>query len=219
MSQWAEPSAQLRFSTQGAPNLDFTLAGGSTCTGDVRAGASCTLNVAFAPRLPGMRTGAVELTDSPGTCWPPLLFTAKARVQPSRSARRPDDGGQRTEWPRRCGSGWGGQCLHRGYPNNRVVKIPAGGGAQTTVGSDLSFPQGVAVDGAGDVFIADGFNNRLVEVLAGGGAQTMVGSGLIAPPVWSGRSAPPVGSGPNTPQVWQWMERAMSSSRIPATTA
>src|SRR5271157_4152202 len=69
--------------------------------------------------------------------------------------------------------------------NNRVVKVPAGGGAQTTVpASGLSGPFGVAVDGAGDVFIADSNNNRVVEVPwtgTGYGAQTTVGSGLNSP--------------------------------------
>ena len=65
--------------------------------------------------------------------------------------------------------------------NNQVVEVPAGGGAQTTVGSGLNRPYGVAVDGAGDVFIADARNNRVVEVTAGGGPQTTVGSGLSSP--------------------------------------
>jgi len=56
-----------------------------------------------------------------------------------------------------------------------------GPGVQTTVGSGLSGPWGVAVDGAGDVFIADSNNSRVVEVPAGGGAQTTVGSGLSKP--------------------------------------
>ena len=43
------------------------------------------------------------------------------------------------------------------------------GGAQTPVGGGLFVPQGVAVDAAGDVFIADTVNNRVVEVPAGGG--------------------------------------------------
>ena len=55
-------------------------------------------------------------------------------------------------------------------------------GAQTTVpASGLSRPFAVAVDGAGDVFIADTYNSRVVEVPAGGGPQTTVGSGLSAP--------------------------------------
>ncbi len=55
-------------------------------------------------------------------------------------------------------------------------------GAQTTVSaSGLNRTFGVAVDGAGDVFIADTINNRVVKVPAGGGAQTTVGTGLNYP--------------------------------------
>ena len=54
-------------------------------------------------------------------------------------------------------------------------------GVQTTVpASGLNQMLGVAVDAAGDVFIADTYNSRVVEVPAGGGAQTTVGSGLCA---------------------------------------
>jgi len=42
-------------------------------------------------------------------------------------------------------------------------------------------PYGVAVDGAGNVFIADTGNNQVVEVPASGGAQTTVVSGLSSP--------------------------------------
>jgi Bacterial Ig-like domain (group 3)/NHL repeat len=59
--------------------------------------------------------------------------------------------------------------------------IAFGPGAQTIVGSGLNLPNGLAVDGAGNVFIADTNNNRVVEVPASGGAQTTVGSGLGSP--------------------------------------
>jgi Abnormal spindle-like microcephaly-assoc'd, ASPM-SPD-2-Hydin len=49
--------------TGGAPNLDFTLASGSTCTGAFSAGATCTVNVTFAPLAGGTRNGSVEITD------------------------------------------------------------------------------------------------------------------------------------------------------------
>ena len=52
--------------TEGAANLDFTLASGSTCTGSVTAGQSCTVNVTFAPKYPGLRQGAVEIVDGSG---------------------------------------------------------------------------------------------------------------------------------------------------------
>ena len=53
-------------------------------------------------------------------------------------------------------------------------------GVQTMLGSGFSADR-AAVDGAGDVFIADFDNNRVVELPAGGGAQTTVGTGLYEP--------------------------------------
>src|ERR1035441_8261894 len=64
-----------------------------------------------------------------------------------------------------------GQPPIRPHPQSSVARlvhhfhvITGGGGAQFTVGSGLNDPTGVAVDGAGDVFIADSSNNRVVEV-------------------------------------------------------
>ena len=44
--------------TTGAPNLDYTLGTGSTCTGSVSAG-TCTVNVVFTPKAPGQRLGTI----------------------------------------------------------------------------------------------------------------------------------------------------------------
>jgi hypothetical protein len=54
-------------------------------------------------------------------------------------------------------------------------------GSLTTVGTGLNDPEGVAVEGSGNVFIGDTGNNRVVEVPVGGGAEFEVGSGLNAP--------------------------------------
>jgi hypothetical protein len=51
----------------GAPDLDFTLASGSTCMGEVTAGSTCTVNVNFAPSAIGTRRGEIEITDGAGT--------------------------------------------------------------------------------------------------------------------------------------------------------
>jgi len=48
--------------TGGVPDLDFTLANGSTCRGAVAAGSTCTVNVTFAPLAAGFRNGSVQLT-------------------------------------------------------------------------------------------------------------------------------------------------------------
>ena len=78
-----------------------------------------------------------------------------------------------------------------------AVKVTPSG-VQTTVGSGLNFPVGIALDGAGDVFIADRNNRQVVEVT-------------------------PVASRPRYPSpdcsnrgVWRWMRPAMSSLRMAA---
>lgn len=50
------------------------------------------------------------------------------------------------------------------------------GGAALT--ARLNYPQGVAVDSAGNVFIADTFNNRVRVVAPSGGIKTVAGNGL-----------------------------------------
>ena len=56
-------------------------------------------------------------------------------------------------------------------------------GTQSTLGSGFSAPQGVAADGAGNVFVADTANNEVKEVLASGGytAVRLLGGGFNAP--------------------------------------
>jgi NHL repeat len=172
--------------TQGAPNLDFTLAAGGTCAGAVTAGSTCTVNVTFAPQLAGVRAGAVQLTDTSGNL---LATTAVYGVGlGSQIAYGPG-----TQIPLNLSGGGfsdahavavdaAGNIFIADSSNNRVVKIPVGGGPQTTVGTGLNEPFGVAVDGAGNVFIADNRNARVVEVPSGGGAQiTLPVSGLTDP--------------------------------------
>ncbi len=55
-----------RVLTGGAPDLDFTLASGSGCTGAFKAGTPCTVNVTFAPLHTGTRNGSVEIADGSG---------------------------------------------------------------------------------------------------------------------------------------------------------
>ncbi|WP_213806719.1 choice-of-anchor D domain-containing protein [Granulicella sp. dw_53] len=64
------------------------------------------------------------------------------------------------------------------YGNNRVLKIPVGGGAQIPVGTGLLQPNGVAVDSLGNVYIDDQGNSRVVKVTTGG-TQTQVAAASI----------------------------------------
>jgi sugar lactone lactonase YvrE len=57
----------------------------------------------------------------------------------------------------------------------------SGGGAQTTIAGGLQYPLGLAVDGAGNLYIADTGNNRVLEVPPGGSPQSIGASGLNNP--------------------------------------
>ncbi|MGA2538973.1 MAG: kelch repeat-containing protein, partial [Terracidiphilus sp.] len=125
-------ASSVQVVTQGAASLDFTLAS-TTCTGSP---ASCTVNVTFAPQAPGLRLGAVILTDADGD------LVASVPIS--------------------------------GIGNGPAIAF--GPGVQSTIPGTKSWnPQGVALDSAGDVFIADSNNNQVVEIPAGGtGAKVLV---------------------------------------------
>jgi len=165
--------------TQGAPNLDFKLASGNTCTGTVFAGGTCEVNVTFAPLVPGGRMGAVQLTDSSNN----LLVTTLIYGIGQGPAIAFGPGVQTTVsvnglgYPGGIALDGAGDLFIVDGSNNRVLEVPPGGGTPAVVGSGLSGPTAVAVDGAGNIFIGDLNNNRVVEVPAGGGAQITVNTG------------------------------------------
>jgi len=96
--------------------------------------------------------------------------------------------------------------------NSRVFEV-APGGTQTTVGSGLSFPDGVTVDLAGDVFIADTDNNRVVEVPAGGGRPSSPSS------TSSRRSTTRGGGTPPCRCAHRWPSKPPTGLRSPTTAA
>jgi sugar lactone lactonase YvrE len=118
--------------TQGAANLDFADAGSDTCTPNTSytAGQTCTVNVAFTPKLAGTRFGAVVLEDNSGNT------LAIGDLQ---------------------GTGVGPQ----------INFLP---GVQSVLGSGFDSPNGVAVDGSGDIYVADTFHSAVKEIVAVNGS-------------------------------------------------
>jgi len=168
--------------TQGAPNLDFTLAN-TTCSGSP---SSCTVQVTFAPLAPGLRMGAVQLTDSSGNLFASSLISGIGQGPAiAFGAGNQSTVGSGLNHPYSAAVDAAGDVFIADEGNNRVVEVPSGGGAQTTVGSGFLSPQSVAVDGAGDILVADrGNTGEVVKVPAGcttSACQTIVSSGLNAP--------------------------------------
>src|ERR1700722_18921820 len=135
--------------TGGVANLDFAISGTGTClTGSTLVvGQTCSFPVTFSPKYPGQHIGAVALFDPTGL---PLGNT----------------------WLVATGSG----PLALFVPG--IIKTVAGdeswiyrGDGQAATASPIFLPFGVAVDTAGDIFIADSSNNRIRRV--DGGSQLM----------------------------------------------
>jgi large repetitive protein len=177
--------------TLGATGLDFTDAGTGTCTTNgasriYNAGDSCTVNVTFAPRLPGARNGAVEIVDASGNVLatsmvygtgdgPQIAFSPPAQSTISSGL----------SYPYGMAVDGNGNFYIVDSGNDRVLKETLGGGSytQSTIVGGLNNPWGVAVDGSGNVYIVDSGNQRVLkETLSGGSyTQSTISSGLYQP--------------------------------------
>ena len=152
--------------TLGVSGLDFAPGiGAMTCAGaTLIAGATCTESVTFTPVYPGLRTGAVVLLDNQNNV---LGATALS------------------------GTGVGGL----GVLVTGNILPEAGDGASTGPILDgsaanqasLDNPTAIALDGAGNLYIADQGHNRirkvtaatgLISTLAGNGTPAYAGDGL-----------------------------------------
>ncbi len=148
--------------TLGASGLDYQDGGSSTCTATAyTAGQSCVVTVALTPTAPGARAGAVTLFAQGSTM--PLMTWYLSGVGNS-GAVTIDPGTLTTTTltgtltPAGYGSGvdGAGNVYVVDHANNAVDELAAGTFIQSTVVSGLSDPTGVALDGAGDLYVSSG---------------------------------------------------------------
>ncbi len=159
--------------TQGMPHLDFTLST-TTCRGPLAAGSSCTVTAKFAARAPGVRMGAVQLTDSSGN----LLVSTYVYGNGQGPVAAFNPGTLRTLPV--SGLEYGVSALAVDAAGDVYFPVASGiakfdprTGVQTTVASGVSFPYALALDGAGNIFVACGTPAcGIVEIAAGTGIQT-----------------------------------------------
>jgi sugar lactone lactonase YvrE len=67
------------------------------------------------------------------------------------------------------------------FAGTGTAGVPTPGGAATN--SNLDSPEGVAVDGAGNVYIADTFNNQIEKVTPAGSLSVIAGTGTAGSPI------------------------------------
>jgi len=175
--------------TEGQGGLDFSATGG-TCT----AGASfsvndtCTVTATLTPGYAGLRNGAIVLYGSAGALagtgyiygvglGPEIAFPL---VQTSFSVSGDEVLGVALD---------GDQNLYLALSgsSNELVKATLSGGnymlASTPIDSTVSVPNGVRVDGAGNVYVADREHGEVAEEVLSAGAYSRINitSGLSEP--------------------------------------
>jgi uncharacterized protein (TIGR03437 family) len=177
--------------TSGTQGLDFQIVSGgnTTCSSSTLSGTSCTVEVSFLPTAPGLRNGALVLydPDSNPVLTVPLYGFGDAPV----AALAPNTGtvistgGVPLSIPFQIALDGAGNIYGAndgGGGGGNVVKIPAGGGAGSVVSPSpyafLDEVTGVAIDGAGNLFISDHQNSRIIVITPGGVASVLSIAGL-----------------------------------------
>jgi sugar lactone lactonase YvrE len=156
--------------TDGIAGLDFADAGTGTCASGTAysAGSNCTVNLVFTPTRPGVRYGAVVLTNSSGTVVATSYLLgsgtgAQLSFQPGTEATLPTGG---LGWPAGVATDGSGSVYIVDSGNGAIIKETSGpsGYSQSTIStSALNNPQMIALDGAGNLYIADAGNNRVLK--------------------------------------------------------
>ena len=154
--------------TQGVPNEDFSIAAGGSCPLDqpvTTVGQTCTANVVFAPKYPGLRAGAVRIMSTGGTLLGSALLSGVATgslavLDPGRIDTVAGD----TEWF---------------FQGDGVLATSA----------PIHEPAAVILDPAGNLILSDTENyrvrrvdaqNHLIETIAGIGSPGYSGDGGTA---------------------------------------
>ena len=157
--------------TAGTAGLDYIDGGSSTCIAGTayKAGQSCVVTVAFTPRTPGLRSGAVTLYTE-GSNVPLTVWYLNGMGQ---SGAVTIDAGTQSTLGTLANNGQAngaaidgaGNVYVADKANSQVLKLAVGTFTSSTViASGLSNPTALALDGAGNLYISDTGNNRVVIV-------------------------------------------------------
>jgi sugar lactone lactonase YvrE len=142
--------------TEGAANLDFTVAAGSTCASGTTS-ATCTVQIKFLPKAVGTRMGAAVLTDQ--STPPNTLITVPL-----------------------SGTGTGpliafAPGIITTMAGNHGLGVGYSGDGGLATSAQFSGPQVVSFDASGNLYIVDGGNNVIRKVTPGGVITTVLAHG------------------------------------------
>ena len=150
---------------------------GTCATGTSYAsGATCTVSVTFQPLYPGLRRGAVVLTDSTNTVLATTYIWGVGNG--AIVAFDPGSENQVGDFQRPVGVAHDktGDLYIVDQGASKIYEIPESTGTQTALsGFTLNTPAGIAVDGAGNVYVADSGLKEVLELAAGATTQSIVG--------------------------------------------
>src|SRR5271165_2308171 len=170
----------IKVLTQGSnsTSLDFSLAGGSNCPLSEMAGSTCTINVRFSPRYPGLRTGVLQITRADGTLAASTMLYGVAQGPQIAFDRGTSKNVASLSLPDGVAVDSAGDIFIAS--SHELVEIPANSnGTQQVLYSGLSNGTAVAVDGAGNLFVADLGSTQVLKITPTGSAST-VATGVCA---------------------------------------
>jgi sugar lactone lactonase YvrE len=157
--------------SEGATSMDFLGVSGGNCTvgESYQLNSTCTVRVSFKPRYPGLRRGAVVLSNSEGN--PIAAVFVYGNGEGPRSGFLPGTQSpvyfNSQTFPERIAVDANGDVylINSLSNSNTVWKVTAAanGYTQTAIGSGLASPNGLAIDGAGNLYITDSDEFRVVK--------------------------------------------------------
>ena len=183
----AENVGAYTVSTQGSSTAEFQASNSTCATGSQSALYTCTIQVTFTPQAPGLRTGALVVTDSGGNVLGTNYFYGIGQApsiayQPGTSSI-PIPGTSGLVAPFGADLDEAGNLYVTDLSTNKLSEFPAGSATATTLDT-IPGGLGIKVDGAGNLWVADSADNDIVlETLTGPGtyAKSTPFTGLSGP--------------------------------------
>ena len=170
---------QIRTLNQGSsqPSLDFNVAG-STCPGSLTAGSTCTVSIKFSPKYPGLRTGVIEITRPDGSLAASTMLYGVGQGPQIAFDPATSQNVASLASPNGVAMDAAGDLFI--VNTHDLVEVPANsGGSQNVLYSGLSEGTAVAVDGAGNLIVADMGSTQVLKITPSGTAS-IVATGVCA---------------------------------------